>query len=132
MPEAPFQSLCRLLVTAPERLLPSKGKEGRYINCDAIESTIDKHSYPGLRLPVDEEPAVVDLDLAVRFEVAVLGPPVHGAALDELRRHRDVPVELESLCHVGVVVVGGGGGSQRVPKGNGAPAFFSLHNGLEN
>ena len=49
-------------------------------------------TYPGLRLPVDEEAAVVDLDGAVRLEVAVLGPPVDEGALLQLPRHLDVPV----------------------------------------
>ena len=57
------------------------------------------YAFPALRLPVDEEAAVVDLDGAIWLEVTVLGPPVDQGSLLQLLRHLDVPVQLERLRH---------------------------------
>ena len=57
------------------------------------------YAFPALRLPVDEEAAVVDLDGAIWLEVTVLGPPVDQGSLLQLPRHLDVPVQLERLRH---------------------------------
>lgn len=59
-------------------------------------------TYPPRALPVDEEAVLVHLEQAVWLKFVVillLGPPVEDAPILEHFRHRDLPVELESLRH---------------------------------